>query len=217
MIQFDGPQQRPELNQQEHGPEDEGDSRAGAIGEDLAVAVDDHEDNEEDNSSIEDEEEAIPQMLRIDDPRRMKLTKQEHRWAYDIKNTIQSMAELDNLSDFMYAQLAIITKGNLEDAIRRVTGLQHYRQEYNILDTLQDGCQQMKMLFEFFPEQFLDFSFSLSGGTYVLIHDVTKMDTAVLNTAEKVQKFMAAAYYLHTTMCPDMASIRSGCIAIMEW
>jgi phenylalanyl-tRNA synthetase alpha subunit len=177
------------------------------------------------SSSVEDEEEVrvdeeeaiVLQKLSRDDPRRMQVTMEERRWALEIKNSIQLIAELDNLSDYMYAQLAIITRGNVKDAIRRVTGLQHYRQEYNILDTLQDGCQQLLKLFDLFPEQFLSFSFSESEGTYVLIHDATKFDTTALNTPEKVQSFMAAAYYLEATKCPDMASIRRGSIVFVEW
>ena len=221
MIHLDAgrqqqPGQRPAWDRQQEGRRDD-DALEDIDREDLYIALDADEGSEDDSSTVDHDEEPIPERLSIDDPRRMHLTVEERQWALDIKDAVKSTAELDDLSDFMYAQLAIITRGNLEDAIRRVTGLQYYRQEYNILDTLQDGCRQMKKMIDLFPRQLLSFSFSVNEGTYVLIHDMTELDTTALNTPEKARSWMAGSYYIHATMCPDMASIRRGSITLIEW
>lgn len=145
------------------------------------------------------------------------MTRQEHEWALEFKAAVEQIPELDNLSDFMYAQFAIIAKGNLDDAIQKACGLQEFRHEYEILDNLQDGQRHIQKMIELFPEQMLAFSFSHDDGAYLLIHDVTKFDTTVLKSPSQVNSWMAATYYLHATMNPVFAAIRRGCIVVVEW
>ncbi|CAB9511534.1 expressed unknown protein [Seminavis robusta] len=183
----------------------------------VLVEEDDGSHNSEDEDEEEDDEETIPRVIgNIDDPRRMKLTQEEHEWALEIKEMIANSPELDKYTDFMCAQMAIITRGDLEDAMHRAHGLQDFRREYKILDTLEQGHMCMKQLTELLPLHLLSFSFSPSEGTYILAHDLTKIDTKLLNTVSKVETWMAASYYLHTTFSADMASIRRGCIAMVE-
>ncbi|CAB9516313.1 expressed unknown protein [Seminavis robusta] len=192
-----------------------GDNNAPVDGANQNVLVE--EDDESDNSE-EDEEDTIPRVIEnIDDPRRMKLTQEERVWALEIKEMIENSPELDTkYNDFMYAQMAIITKGDLEDAMNRAHGLQDFRREYKILDTLEQGHMCMKKFIEILPLHWLSFSFSPSEGTYILVHDVSKIDTNLLNTVSKVETWMAASYYLHTSFSADMACIRRGCISMAE-
>lgn len=162
------------------------------------------------------DEEPLPAIMGQNDPRRMELTKEELDWADAIKDCIEAMPDLDNLSDFMYAQLAIICEDDVTDAIERAFGLQIFREEYKIYDTREDGQRQMRNLLKLFPEQFLSFSFSQNDGTYVIIHDATKMNTTCLTTAEKINDWFAACYYIHTSMSPDLESVRKGCISCVE-
>ncbi|CAB9516621.1 expressed unknown protein [Seminavis robusta] len=170
-------------------------------------------DEEDETERFED---PIPTVLGIDDPRRMQLTREELEWARDVKELIEGYPELENLSDFMYAQLAIISRGDLEDAMRRAIGLQRFRQEYNIHDTQEAGIQCLQRMTQLFPRHLLSFSFSQIEGTYLLIHDLTKLDIDVLTTQAKVDSWMSASYYLHTVQCPDLATIRKGTIVLVE-
>jgi hypothetical protein len=118
----------------------------------------------------------------------------------------------------MYAQFATIARGgNLDDAIQRAFGLQEFQHEYAIMDNLQDGQRQMHRLIELYPLDLLSFSYCHDKGAYILIRDVAKYDSTAMTTASQVNSYMAAAYYLHTTMRPDTAAIRRGCIILMEW
>lgn len=183
---------------------------------------DDEEDGGDSSSSSSEgdfpqlEEEPLPAIMGPHDPKRMALTREEKQWALDIKDIVKMMPDLDNLSDFMYAQLALICEDDTEDAIRRAYGLQAFREEYNILDTYEDGCRCIRALVGLFPEELLSFGFSHQGGTYVLVHDASKLKTTALDTPKKVETFFAASYYLHQAMIPDMASARKGIIVLVE-
>ena len=70
------------------------------------------------------------------------------------------MPDLDNLSDLMYVQLAIVCKDNIEEALDRCYGLQAFREEYKMLDTYEAGRYYLKELIKIFPTMFLNFAFA---------------------------------------------------------
>lgn len=170
-----------------------------------------------DHPVADEEEEALPAIMGQDDPRRMLLTRDEHAWALDIKFLVERVPDLDNLPDFMYAQLGIVCQNNLDDALRRAYGLQAFREEYKIHDSLEEGRRLLHSLVTVIqPLQFLSFSFSQGDGTYVLVHDVTKFETKHMTTPRKANEWFAAAYYMQTVLNPDLESVRKGCICCVE-
>ena len=158
----------------------------------------------------------VQRILSENDPNRLKLTKQEHDHAIVIKEMIESMPDLDNLSDLMYAQLAIVCKDNVEDAIERCYGMQEFREEYKIVDTYQQGALYLKRILELFPEQFLSFSYSDEEGKYVFVHDVEKFDTSAFTTAELADDWLRMMYYTHLLFYPDVEAIRKGIIIVID-
>ena len=164
----------------------------------------------------ERDEENLSSNTGPNDPARMQLTTEEPQWALDIKYVIENLPELDNLSDFWYAQLAIVCKDNVEDAVQRAVGLQSFRQEYNILETLHDGQRRLSDYVRLLPQYLLAFSFSHQDDSYVVVLDWNKANFSSLSSVEKVNSFFAGAYYLHHALQPDIASIRNGCIALAE-
>jgi hypothetical protein len=172
--------------------------------------------NDDDNEGSHIIDESLPPILGKDDPRRMKLTRAEYQWALEVKNQLQSIPELDHLSDFMYAQLAVFTRGDLQEAEHRARGLQEFVQEFKILNTYEEGCRLLRFMVQMFPRQFLSFTFSDLEGTYVLAQDIAHFDTTVLKTLTQTNKWFVAAYYLHATMTPDLATIRKGHVVLLE-
>jgi hypothetical protein len=86
---------------------------------------------------------------------RMTLTADERRWALAIKAAIEQEPEVDNLSDFMYAQYGIICKGNVADAVDRAESLQWYRHNYGVAGSLKDGEKALRDMVETQPEVYL--------------------------------------------------------------
>ena len=111
------------------------------------------------------QEGSLPCLMGAKDPRRMMLTQEEHQCALRIKAAIEAKPEVDNLSDFMYAQFALICQDNIEEAVTHVMALQATRQEYDIEDSYEHGCRSVEAYAQLLPEYLLSFGFSHSDGT----------------------------------------------------
>ena len=159
----------------------------------------------------------LPSTMNSDDPRRMKLTAEERDWALDIKDMINMMPELESISDFWCAQLALTCKDNILDAFHKARALQHFKKEYRISDSLEDGCQNLRRLVHLFPEHFLSFSFSHQDSMYVNFVDMAKCDpsTQITTRRDEVHWF-AGSYYVMHALFPDFESVRKGCITVAE-
>ena len=83
----------------------------------------------------------LPAFLREhQNPDRMQLTTQERQWALTVKEALQNDPELDDISDFLIAQISLLVEpGNMEEALERAQKLQYFRQEHGIVDSLQAG------------------------------------------------------------------------------
>ena len=105
----------------------------------------------------------------FDSPDRMELSDHERNLAINIKTAISSDPELDPVSDFMCAQLALVDGDNIESALARVHQLQCFREEYGIRDTVQDASKQIVDYIKLFPRLQLCFTFYNEGGNYVIV------------------------------------------------
>ena len=131
----------------------------------------------------------------------MKLTDQEVAWAWAIKTAIEQDPELDNLTDFMYAQLALNDGGNLEAALERVTNLQYFREEYKVVDNLQEGKRWTTEWLTYARGVVCSFSYHPAGGNYCLVYDLSAVDTSMLRRG--LEMGMVGGYYLCHAMSPD--------------
>lgn len=166
--------------------------------------------------SSDGEEEELPLIMGKDDPRRMELTMEEWEWAINIKGSVETNPDLDNLSDFMYAQLALICKDNTEAALKRIVALQDFRREYGIKETQEEACRAVNRYIELFPNSYLAFGFSKDDGAYMTAYDFSKFDTSAIDSPKRVNELFVGGYYIHHVMCPDLATVRKGSVFLME-
>ena len=158
----------------------------------------------------------LPALMGPDDPRRMLLTLEEQWWAIDIKTAVEETPGLDELSDFMYAQLAIVCEDNVRDAVDRAQALQDFRQEYSILDSCEDGCHAIKKMAQLQPLFLLSSNFSPGDGAYAVAMDLTKVDTTAFSTEAQIRSYFAGCYYIGNANFPDLESMRKGLIVLVE-
>lgn len=170
----------------------------------------------DDEDSMYRDEEDLSRLLGRDDPDRMKLTKQEHDQAWTIKKRVEAIPDLDDLSDLMYVQLALVCKEDVEDAVTKCYAMQEFRQEYKIVETLPQGSHYLDWGFKMFPRFFLSFFFSEEEGTFVFVHDVEKLDPKQFTTSEMADDWMRHQYYGFRTFFPDVESIRKGIVLVAE-
>jgi CRAL/TRIO domain len=182
---------------------------------------DDHDDyddyDDEYNSDDEDDSHDNGAVVRGPcDASRMELSEQERQWAIAVKRGIEGSPEIDNLSDFMYVQLALVHHENVEKALECAHTLQHTRQEYSLLDSFEEGLLIQQKMFQLFPGMYLSFSYAYDEGCYAMVLDICKFTPSVLNSKESMRTWIASCFYVSHSMTPDFASARVGCVYIAE-
>lgn len=148
---------------------------------------------------------------------RMELSEEEVEWAIAIKNAILGLPDVDNLPDFMYGQLALIDKGDVDYAVQRAYGLQHLREEYDLQDTYEHACRTVKESIATFPGFYLDFSFVERDDCYAFVCDMKGFDIKrLMGNPNGDALYVGGEYYMLHSMCPDFASIRKGTVMLLE-
>lgn len=153
----------------------------------------------------------------VDESYRMDLSAQEIQWARQIKTAIQADAELDTVSDYACAQLAIIEENNTERALERARHMQHLKEEYGIRDDYQDGSQRILETLHLFPEVFLSFAMNVREGNYCFVYDISKFE--IHNLTKRLggfEIFLCGGFYMCHAMSMDLEAIRRGNVLICD-
>jgi len=161
-------------------------------------------------------------------PGRMELTDNERHWALNIKSAFQRTPDLESLSDFEYAQLAILHRFDVLSAMARARRLQQWRRQYSIPNAHHHvgsggGSEvanarpphhdyALQALMRLFPGLFESLSYNPTDGCYVLVQDSTKYDERKVEPSctENHRIWVTGCYYVLQAMAPDMESIRQG-------
>ena len=154
----------------------------------------------------------------------MVVLPEERDWAHDIKRAVQEAEHLDPLSDFDYVHYAIVTQGNLQDALYRIEGIQACKREYHIENTVDQGVEQIRLHMDEVVPGFL---------LHVDLCPVTNEPICVLDNAAFFPKFikagcprrgpdyywktyLVASYYIMMACQPTMEAIRGGLTIILD-
>ncbi|CAB9502755.1 expressed unknown protein [Seminavis robusta] len=177
-----------------------------------------NDDDDHNNNGIQAQQPSPqgPPPFRVDDPSRMKLTSQEHQWALNIKTAIQAHSEIDPITDFMCAHLAIHFQADVESAVESALRLQGYRQDNDLLDTLSDSRRALTKYVNLFPRLFLSYFFNPHDGNYNFVYDITQFSGKKMTRTEMYTTSNAGAFYLCHAMSADFELIRRGVIVICE-
>ena len=143
-------------------------------------------------------------------PERMELSEQERQWALSVRSAVNATAELDNLSDFMCAQLALIHRENTEAAIEKATILQEIRQAFDIKDTFESSLSTIKLFVTLHPGYLV--TLINNEGTLVMTVDSSKKPTSreLRSLRGGVEKFLHGIYVLFHILNFDFEAIRRG-------
>lgn len=150
-------------------------------------------------------------------PFTMNLKDDECRWAHEIKSAVMADDKLKDLSDFEYAQHAIASNGNLESALQKVSGLQTFREEYNVRDTLEEGFQALEDFQKQQPWFVLDVEYEPRFGHFVCVYDYGVMDPdAAMKMPNDWRTYIVGLYYIFQLMQANIGAIREGLVHIVE-
>ena len=183
------------------------------------------------------EQQQQQQYHKHDDPMRMEFqTPEERDLARKIRTALQSTPEIDNLSDYYCAQLAIATTANAADqgmahdsdeheemgiirgAVHTAQHLQDLKEQYDIRDTQEDGHRSIRDLLKLVgPSVFLAFSFHSIGGNYCVIYDISQVKQERLKSQrDATEIFIRGMFYMCHALACDLEAVRRGGILICE-
>lgn len=146
------------------------------------------------------------------DPSRMLLTKQEREWALQIKAAVTQDSDLDDLTDFIYCQMALSTPvGQMQEVMEKAYGLQALRSDKRILDTCSQAKRVVKEFMEMFPGYLLALHPNDVEGGYIFVFDSTKQDASTFSSNPKAfNLWMSTLYYCVSAATCDFESNRQG-------
>ncbi|CAB9515168.1 expressed unknown protein [Seminavis robusta] len=148
---------------------------------------------------------------------RMELSDHERQWALDIKEEMIRDPELDVMSDYDIAQIALVDQGDTEAAIDRAYKMQGFKMEFDVIDEPAHGRRILQQFMDLFPDLLLCFSYSHPLERYVVAMDGTKFDAKTLkHNPQALQTMMCVGYYIYHALNPDFESIRQGVILLAE-
>lgn len=146
------------------------------------------------------------------DPSRMVLTKEEREWALQVKAAITQDSDLDNLTDFVYSQLALsVPRGQMQEAMEKAHGLQALRRDKRLLDTSSQAKRIVKEFMEMFPGYLLALHPNELEGGYIFVFDSTKQDAFTFSSNPKAfDLWISTLYYALSAATCDFESNRQG-------
>lgn len=151
-----------------------------------------------------------------ENPTGMQMTREEHQNALAIKEMIENSAELDNLSDMYYAQLAIIGEGDTEWALNKAFKLQKYCRDNQLLETYEDGARQVAAFMDIHPGLILGVNHFERDGNQVGIFDITRFNNGAWMDPDKQDNIMKASIYLCHVLFSNLACVRKGAVFLCE-
>ncbi|CAB9529737.1 expressed unknown protein [Seminavis robusta] len=165
----------------------------------------------------------------------MVLSNDEKIWALQLKLAAQQEQsssndeddnEMFNLSDFEYAQHAIIAQGNIQEAMDRIEGMHHFRKEYGIDHSGDQIAYYLQEIMKQQPGYLLHLDNNPNTNDGVIAIDAARWDpvkalTHDTNNANKDPEFnwkvsLIGVYYMHYVVQPSLASIRQGLLTLVE-
>lgn len=151
----------------------------------------------------------------IDSHNRMRLYDDENDWALDIKDAIEDTPDIDNLTDFQYAQLAIVDQDDIEMALERARKMQDFKRQYDIRDSVECGLRCMKEFVDLLPGHWL--SLSSAEGQCVLVADVSKLTVDRIRTSsDGLHTWLAGTYFMCHVLSSEFYAMRHGFTILAE-
>ena len=148
----------------------------------------------------------------------MWISDEEANWARELKRAVEAPdSGLKPLSDLEYAQYAMVSEGDVGDALERIKVMAVLRESYNVEDTVEQGVAALDRLSEILPGFLIHVDVSEDTGTSFLVIIVKNFDPAQVGSSERNWgTFMTALYYCMLSQQPTVRSIREGCYEMVD-
>jgi hypothetical protein len=157
----------------------------------------------------------------------MAISDQELQWAIQLKHAVNESERLDlqsPISDMELAHHAIIAQGNVVEALVRIEGLDRFRREYRIDQSVEQGVSFVLNFMKQQPGYLLHIDANPHTYEAVMVSDSAAFSdksaleaTSNVTADEQWRICVGAIYYLHyAVLSPTLASVRQGIAATVE-
>ncbi|CAB9525560.1 expressed unknown protein [Seminavis robusta] len=145
-----------------------------------------------------------------------EISSEEREWAANIKAAAEAAEDIRNVSDMEYVHQAIIAKDDVDGALKRLRGLQDFRDEYKIKDTVEQGIELIKGFLRQQEGFLLTIDVDREKGHFVWVYDTAKIAPERCDYPDDWQIYLGAMYYQMNAMHSNMFAIREGVVHIGE-
>ncbi|CAB9505568.1 expressed unknown protein [Seminavis robusta] len=176
----------------------------------------DHETNSDHEESDYDDEEVDLIGNLLQDPlchqhSTMLLTQEEQRWALQLKESMVNRPDLDEENDMWLAQYAIVTEGDISNALKRIARIQAFQKQYGVNNSVEQGVQMLSKLFQLMPGSILCLDVDPMKNEGLHIMDNGKQDHMAAMASERNWRICLVGFYYYFLVCqPTLATIRNG-------
>lgn len=147
----------------------------------------------------------------------MELAPEENQRALQIKQTVEQRSDILNLRDMEYAQFAVMTKGNVVEAIRRIQLAHAFRQEYNIDPySLEQGMDLVEKFMQQQPNFLLSIDRNAAHGYHIFVYNRTGFHPSNIRSDEDYRIFIGAMIFMMDALQPTLQACQRGIVHIGE-
>jgi hypothetical protein len=166
-----------------------------------------------------------PMTHRVDSS--MVVSDQERQWALELKHAVKASERLNlksPISDMELTHHAIIAQGNVVESMVRIEGLDRFRREYGIDQSVEQGLYFVLNFMKQQPGYLLHVDANPRTYEGIIVSDSAAFSeksafeaTKSVNADEQWRICVGAIYYLHyAVLSPTLASVRQGISATVE-
>lgn len=152
----------------------------------------------------------------------MTLSPEERTWAKQLARNVQVNGPtlgISPVSDMNYAQHVIIARGDLDQALWRMKGLQEFRRVYNVQDSLspEDALVWVERFVRDQPGVLMHLDVDLNNGEGVTAWNYAAFHPQRgLETEANWKVHILFSYYIFLALHPTFQAIRQGGILLLE-
>lgn len=157
----------------------------------------------------------------------MVISDQELQWALELKHAVNASGRLNlesHISDMELTHHAIVAQGNVVEAMVRIEGLDRFRREYRIDQSVEQGLYFVLKFMKQQPGYLLHLDANPQTYEGIMVTDSAAFSdksaleaTQTITADEQWRICVGAIYYLHyAALSPTLASVRQGISATVE-
>lgn len=142
---------------------------------------------------------------------------EEREWAVVIKRAVLEADHLHPLSDYEYVQYAIISQGDIHDALERISAQQTFKTKYHIDDSVDQGRRYLGWVMNNIPGFVLYLDNHVETNESIIAWECSVFNPKEIMKDDKAwEAYMTFSYYLYSLSQPTFASIRAGIVLLLD-